>query len=392
MGFFSGRVSFLRFRVDGPTPGLFAPEHLEKLASHAVGKQKTESKDGTEVGWIAGDDILDVGFDLAKNVVGDTLHFSLRVDSQKLPADLLRAYTRSEIQILAADNPSGRPSAKQKKEAKEAARQRLEQEAKDGRFTRRKAYPLLWDGQANQVLVGTTSAGALDHAQKLFQETFGCSLTLMDAGKIALKQVEARGQPDSRPDLQPSAFVASGGASEVAWVNDPSSPTHLGNEFLLWLWFILEEEGDTLSLGDGSEVAVMVVRTLALECPRGLSGSETIRSDGPTRLPEARRAIQAGKLPRQAGLILVRHDNQYELAIQAETLAVGGAKLPAGEEGEDRARQEERVSQLRHLIETVDLLYDAFLKQRLGAGWPKELERVQRWLHREERGRTAEVA
>ena len=48
---------------------------------------------------------------------------------------------------------------------------------------------------------------------------------------------------------------------------------------------------------------------------------------------------------------------------------------PLGDEGEDRARLVERVGQLRHLIETVDLLYDAFLAQRLGAGWPKELER-----------------
>jgi hypothetical protein len=392
MGFFSGRVSFLRFRKDGPSPGIFGPEHLEKLASQAIGKQKVESKDGSHIGWIAGDDILDVGFDLTKNVVGDTLHFSLRVDSNKLPGDLMRAYTRSELQVVAANNPSGRPSAIQKKEAKEAARLRLEEEAKGGRFTRRKAYSLLWDGQVNQVLIGTTSAGALDHAQSLFQETFGCSLILMSSGQVALHHVEAGGQSGAVPDLHPTAFVAGSGTSEVAWVSDPASPTHLGNEFMLWLWFVLEEEGDTISLADGSDVAVMVVRTLALECPRGLSGSETIRSDGPTRLPEARRAIQAGKLPRQAGLILVRHDNQYELTLQAETLAVAGAKLPVAEEGEDRARQDERVSQLRHLIETIDLLYGAFLKRRLGAGWSKELERVQRWLHREERVRTADVA
>ena len=69
----------------------------------------------------------------------------------------------------------------------------------------------------------------------------------------------------------------------------------------------------------------MLARTLTLECPRGQTGKETIPSDGPTRLPEARRAIQAGKLPRKAGLILVRHDNQYELTLQAETLAVSGA-------------------------------------------------------------------
>ena len=110
MGFFTGRVTFLRFRVDGPAPALFGPEHLEKLSSHAIGKQQAAEKDGTEAGWIAGDDILDVGFDLAKNVVNDTLHFCLRIDTQKLPADLLRSYARAELEALAAENPSGRPS------------------------------------------------------------------------------------------------------------------------------------------------------------------------------------------------------------------------------------------------------------------------------------------
>ncbi len=69
MGFFTGRVTFVRYQVDGSSPGLFGPEHLEKLSTHAIGKQRVEAKDGTEAGWIAGDDILDTGFDLAKNVV-----------------------------------------------------------------------------------------------------------------------------------------------------------------------------------------------------------------------------------------------------------------------------------------------------------------------------------
>jgi len=44
---------------------------------------------------------------------------------------------------------------------------------------------------------------------------------------------------------------------EVAWVADPASPNYLGNEFLPWLWFMLEREADTLMLGDGSEMAGM---------------------------------------------------------------------------------------------------------------------------------------
>jgi hypothetical protein len=382
MGFLTGRVSYVRFQVDGPSPGIFGPEHLEKLAARSIGKQVTASKDGTEAGWIAGDDILDLGFDLAKNVINDALHYSLRLDTQKLPAELLRAYAREELQVLAAANPSGKPSAKQKKEAKEAARQKLEAEAKDGRFTRRKAYPLLWDGPGNQLLVGTTSAAILDHAQRLFKETFGCELTPIDAGRRALQQRK------EEVDLRPSAFAPSGESGEVAWVNDPANPSYLGNEFLLWLWFTLEMDGDTIPLADGSEVAVMMVRTLALECPRAISGSETIRSDGPTKLPEARRAIQAGKLPRQAGLILARHGSQYELTLQAETLAVSPAKLPPVEE-KDRAGLDERVGQVRHLKETVDLLFDAFLDRRLKKGWPDELLRMRRWLGHEEVGRAA---
>ena len=303
MGFFTGRVTFLRFRVDGPAPALFGPEHLEKLASHAIGKQPVAEKDGTEVGWIAGDDILDLGFDLAKNVVNDTLHFCLRIDTQKLPADLLRSYARAELEALAAENPSGRPSAKQKKEAREAAREKLEAEAKDGRFIRRKAYPLLWDRPTNHLLVGTSSPSVLDRVQNLFQETFGCGLVLADAGQRAALGSHAAGLDGVRP----ASFVPSSPA-QVAWVADPASVNYLGNEFLLWLWFVLETDSDAVSLADGSVVSVMLARTLVLDCPREVSGNETIRSDNPTKLPEARRAIQAGKLPRQAGMILVRHD------------------------------------------------------------------------------------
>ena len=85
MGFFSGRVTFGRCRVNGPSPGMFGPEHLERLQGHAIGKQKTAAADGVEVGWTAGDHILDTSFDLEKNVVNDALHFCLRIDTSASP-------------------------------------------------------------------------------------------------------------------------------------------------------------------------------------------------------------------------------------------------------------------------------------------------------------------
>jgi hypothetical protein len=133
-------------------------------------------------------------------------------------------------------------------------------------------------------------------------------------------------------------------------------------------------------------VTLMLARTLNLECPRGVTGHETISHEGPTRLPEARRAIQSGKLPRKVGLTLVRHGEQYELTLHAETLGVGGAKLPPPDEAADaRGKLDDRANQLRALIETLDLLYNAFGEKRFGKDWEAELAGMQKWLKREER-------
>jgi hypothetical protein len=391
MSFFSGRVTFQRFRVQGPAPRMFGPEYLERLQGHLIGKQRLPTADGVEVGWIAGDHILDTDFDLAKNIVNDTLHFALRVDAQKVPADLLRAYFAVELQALAKSNPSGIASARQKREARETARQRLEDEAKDGRFLRRKAYPLLWDALSNELLVGTTSVTRVDRLQTLFEHTFGQRFEVLGAGRLAYRLAEPRQQTRGVDDAAPSPFVPGVSPSEVVWIVDEASRDFLGNEYLLWLWYVLDGESDTIALADGSEATLLLARTLVLECPRGQTGRESITCEGPTRLPEARRAIQSGKLPRKVGLTVVRHDQQYELTLQAESLAVSGAKLPAPEAGEDRARLEERVTQLRHLLETLDLLYDAFGRHRTSDGWGKELAKVQKWLQREERSRLSAI-
>jgi hypothetical protein len=383
MGFLSGRVNFSRYRVAGRAPKLFGPEHLERLAAHAIGKHRQLKGDGVEAGWIAGDHILDTRFDLAKNIINDTLHFELRVDTQKAPPDLLRAYTQVELEGLAAGNPSGIASARQKREARQAARERLESEAGDGRFLRRRSYPILWDNQTNELLAGANSDAVVDRLHGLFQQTFGHSFERVGAGQRAFLLAELREQTRGVDDASPSAFAPGGAAGELAWLPDEVSRDFLGNEFLLWLWYVLEEESDTIELLDGSGVTVLMARTLVLECPRGQFGKESISSDSPPRLPEARRAIQAGKLPRKAGLTLVRHDRQYEVTLHAETLAVSSARLPAPEEENDRARLEERITLLRHLLETLDLLYDAFGRRRAGGSWSKELARIRKWLARD---------
>src|SRR6185312_12801156 len=104
-----------------------------------------------------------------------------------------------------------------------------------------------------------------DRLHSLFEQTFGQRFEPLGAGRLAFQLAEARGQTRGVDDARPSAFVPGQSATEVAWLPDESSRDFLGNEYLLWLWYILETEGDTITLSDGSEVALMLSRTLVLE-------------------------------------------------------------------------------------------------------------------------------
>jgi hypothetical protein len=384
MSFSTGRATFLRFKLSGGAPPkLFDQDQLDRLAENQIGRQKVASADGSESGWTAGGHVLDTDFQLEKNVVNDALLFDYRYDRDAPPGDLLRAYYEVELKALTKANPSGKPSARQKREAKEIARDRVEQEAKDGRFKKRKTIPVLWHLSAGEVWFGATAMTHLDNFTALFERTFGLSLDALPAGRQAYLHAELTGQTRAVDDATLSPFVAGTTPADVAWIADSSSRDFLGNELLQWLWFYSDVESDTITVADGSEVTFMLAQTLALDCPRGVTGSESIRHEAPTRLSEARRAIQTGKLPRKAGVTLVRHGEQYEVSITAETLAVSGAKLPPPDEdvAPGRPTLEDRIAKLRSLVETLDLLYAFFLDRRLSGDWgKKDLARIQAWL------------
>jgi hypothetical protein len=162
MSFLTGSVSYLRFAVSGQSPA-FDQECLGRLSDRSAGRQRIASADGVEVGWTGGDHELDTDFTLEKNVVNDAMTFDLRIDTDKLPAGLMKAYYAIELKALTKGNPSGFPSAKQKREAKESARDRLEEEAADGRrFKKRTCIPILWDRLNNHLLFGATSVSHVD--------------------------------------------------------------------------------------------------------------------------------------------------------------------------------------------------------------------------------------
>ena len=384
MGFLSGPVTFQCFRINGDQPRQFGPEQVETLRRFAIGQIETASIDAPSVGFLAGAHLFDLDFDLAKNVIGDALHCGMRIDVNQIPGPVRKAWLQLELAALTQDNPGGRPTKLQRQEAKEAVAARCEEEARNGRFRRMQQVPLLWDALNGLLYCGGTSGAVGDLCCDLFAQAFGLDLTRLTAGKRAQEwSVEAK-RRKALDETIPAAFHANNASAEIAWWNQQEGNfDFLGNEFLLWLWWYCETQFDTIALPDGSEVTGMFARTLSLQCPRDESGKESISAESPTRLPEAGLAVRSGKLPRKAGLTLVRHGEQYELALQAETFAVGGAKIIIEDAAEGHGALEDRIESLRSLQETLTLLFEAFCQRRVGKNWSADFEPMRRWLKSE---------
>lgn len=384
MGFVSGRMSFDRFHVESPEVRKLTEKHVELLNRFAIAQAGEPSLDETHVGFTAGGHLLDSNFTLEKNVCGDALHCGIRIDTTKVPAALRKAWLQIEIEALRGGEPGRRLTKAERQQVNEAVEQRAKDEAGDGRFRRMQHVSVLWDAGQRMLCIGGGGPVATEQCLDLLSRAFKLSLEWQTAGRLGHAWCLANKQSAAWEALTPAVFHDSASGA-IAWVSDLSANfDFLGNEFLLWLWRHFEAESDTIGLADGSEIVGMLNRTLSLECPEAMSGKETITAESPVRLPEVMHAISAGKLPRKSGLVLARQGYQHDLVLQAETFSVSGAKcqLTTEDDADDASPMEMRISALRHLVETLDLLFAAFCQRRFGKAWKSEVGEIRRWLQK----------
>jgi hypothetical protein len=384
MGFASGAVSFRRYLVTGKSPKSVTEELLEKLSEHALRPSELGMPEEVEYGWSGGRHVLDGDFSFENNVYADALHFGLRVDTNKVPGDLKKAYLLMEEEAAAASNPSGFISKNQKRDARETVRRKVEEETRSGKFRRSKLTPILWD-LSGHMIYSPASGAVFEKLSELFERTFGLELTPLTSGSLAHRLLEPRGRRRDYEDLRPTRFAAGPGGEgehpEYPWVaKGPEPKDFLGNEFLVWLWHEADAKTSIVATEESGDVTIFIDKSLDLDCAYGQSGSDSLRSQGPSRMPEARAALRSGKVPRRAGLILDVARQQYTLSLKAESMAVGTAKLPEVEADTPRVLFEERVALLRELGKITDGLFDTFLKIRASSAWEGHVNTIRRWI------------
>lgn len=390
MGFATGSVTFRRFAVVGKHPKAITEDHIKSLAEFALKPSDIGAPEEVEYGWSGGRHIFDGNFSFEHNVFGDAIHFALRVDTNKVPGDLKKAYQLIEEDAVAKKNPSGFLSKQQKREVKDTVAKKIDEELRSGRFRKSKLTPMLWDFPS-QTLYSPASAATFEKLSEIFERTFGLELVPLTSGSLALHLLEPAGKKRDYEDLRPTRFVQGPeGESqypEYPWVaKGPQPKDFLGNEFLLWLWHESEaHNGEIAVTNDAGEKAEPIVvyfdKAVDLDCAYGMTGKDTLRGEGATKMPEALDALRSGKLPRKASIILHGNGNQFEFNFNPEAFSVGSCKLPEIEDAENaRALFEERISLLRDFCQATDTLFHTFLKLRASSSWEGRTGQIRKWI------------
>ncbi len=391
MPFLRGSLGFERFSVAGFDDSAFGDEHIEILAKHAAGKNQSGSTENVHIGFLGGNHLFDQDFDLSKNVINDAVHCSVRIDTNQIPAAIRNAWLQMELAGLAKDSEDGTVSKSARKEAKEAVEQRCEVEAASGKYRKMQQFPILWDVEQEMLYFGGSVGTGCGHCLDLLERCFDVEFRRIGAGAIAEAWAIEEERFAELDDLRPVSFISNAHQLEHVWSNEHSQkPDFLGNEFLMWLWWTLENESDTILLSDDSEVTIMLSKTLTLECPRGESGKETITSESPVALPETMLAIRSGKLPRKTGMTMISDGRQFDLVLQAETFGISGAKIHLDDD--EDFDDNDRIDAIRLLSESTDLLFHVFCDRRTSSGWKKEQAEISKWINANKKSQSKAAA
>ena len=159
----------------------------------------------------------------------------------------------------------------------------------------------------------------------------------------------------------------------------------LGNEFLTWLWFCIENDMETISSCDDQFVDLAVGNRMVLENTLA-NGKENITIKGDAAgFEEAVMALGKGALITDLQLVYKSSTITWTFAIKGESISFSGVKLPETgpmESGEDmEGLVLEKIYLHEKPLDLIDKLYQAFTKVRLSDKWNLEiLPAMKKWL------------
>jgi hypothetical protein len=158
----------------------------------------------------------------------------------------------------------------------------------------------------------------------------------------------------------------------------------LGNEFLTWLWFIIETDQNRLHQYDPDLLSLNIGNRMVLENTRN-NAKETVTIKGQDAdLEEGLLALKKGSVVTEIHLSYKAGDQHWQFNLKGESLNISNLKLPETGPVETPEDFEGAVIEKTYLIEKViglvNNLFSHFIKLRVSNEWRSQtVSRIRKW-------------
>ena len=159
----------------------------------------------------------------------------------------------------------------------------------------------------------------------------------------------------------------------------------LGEEFLTWIWFIIEKNQNLIKNFDADFVALEVGNRVVFENRRKESTERvTIKGDGAS-LEEGFMALKKGALVAELNMIYKSAELSWQFTLKGESLNISSLSIPysgAPESDDDiEGVVLDRIYLYNKILLLLQKLYSHFAGLRVSDNWQrKELPRIKKWI------------
>jgi hypothetical protein len=207
------------------------------------------------------------------------------------------------------------------------------------------------DPAENMLYTTATSQKQLDMFLGLFCKVVGFEPVPL------VPEIAATDLFEFNPDVVPQLNVS-------PELPDSTACGTLGQNFLTWLWFFLEEREGNLPATKLGEFGMRLDGPLVLVAEGPGAYESVIRKGAPTVSAEAKAALTVGKKLKRAKLILARaKGEEWSVTVDADEFVFRSMKLPDGEAMDPGSIFEERMTSLYVFRMVFFALFQRFLKE-----------------------------
>ncbi len=160
----------------------------------------------------------------------------------------------------------------------------------------------------------------------------------------------------------------------------------LGNEFLTWLWFVIDQEPAILKRLDPDLTSFEIGNRVVLE-KRKKESVERITIKGENaNFEEGMLALHKGALVAELNLVCRTTEQKWQFTLKGESLNLSGFKTPeiAPLESPDALEDAilEKVFLYDKILQFLEKLYKHFIKLRTSNNWQSRVvPLIKKWMH-----------